>query len=136
MLPRAPAASRDRLSRKRQFTGRGDSLRSQIRKLSALGLLFLCTHTVVHAETGAEGWLRYARLDQQAAQKYDAMPASVIKLGSSAVLETAQQELIRGIRGMLGGTLPIEEAEAHENAILLGTLSDLRAAVPGLSAPN
>ena len=109
---------------------------SRIRTLSALVLFFLCTHTVLRAETGAEGWLRYARLDRQAAQKYDALPASVIKLGSSAVLETAQQELIRGIRGMLGRTLRIEVADAQESAILLGTLSDLRAAVPGLSAPK
>jgi alpha-glucuronidase len=87
-----------------------------------------------HAETGAEAWLRYARLDEQAARQYAALPAVVVLLGDSPVLHSAQAELVRGVRGMLGGTLREENQMPQENAILLGTFSSLKEVTPDFQA--
>jgi alpha-glucuronidase len=84
----------------------------------------------VRAETGAEAWLRYARLDPSAAQKYAALPGSVVVFGESPVLESAKAELLRGVRGMLGRELREEKNPQRGSAIVLGTLSALRADSP------
>jgi alpha-glucuronidase len=84
------------------------------------------------AETGAEGWLRYAPLDKTAAQKYAGLPTRLVVVGESPVLESAKGELIRGIRGMLGRTLGVQKSLPHESAIVLGTVFALKAAVPAL----
>src|SRR5205085_4423589 len=44
--------------------------------------------------------------------------------------QSAQQELVRGIRGMLGRTLRAEPRVANEGAIVLGTLDELKARAP------
>ena len=80
------------------------------------------------AENGADAWLRYARLDQRAEQMYENLPAAVVTLGDSPVLDSAKAELIRGVRGMLGRTLRDDKTLPQENAILLGTVSALQSA--------
>ena len=85
----------------------------------------------LHAETGASAWLRYAPLDDGARQQYrDALPAGIAAFGNSAVVDSARQELIRGVRGMLGRTLRIEARVPAEGAVLLGTLADLQREAP------
>lgn len=94
-------------------------------------LLFLAFGvTCARAETGADAWLRYARLDEQAAQKYSALPPNLVVLGNSPVLDSAKAELIRGVQGMLGRILHEEKNLPQENAVILGTLSALRADSP------
>ena len=79
------------------------------------------------AETGREAWLRYAPLAAR-----PAIPAVVASFGDSVVTRTAREELVRGVRGMAGRTLRIETGLPRENAILLGTLADLKRAAPSL----
>ncbi|MGB2640283.1 MAG: alpha-glucuronidase family glycosyl hydrolase, partial [Candidatus Acidiferrum sp.] len=98
---------------------------------AALLLLALAADGV-RAETGANAWLRYAPLDKQSAQLYANLPASVVTLGDSPVVDSAKAELIRGVRGMLGRTLRDDKALPQESAILLGTISEVRAASPGI----
>jgi alpha-glucuronidase len=86
----------------------------------------------VRAETGADAWLRYAPLDKSVAQKFSALPESVVVLGDSPILNSANAELIRGIRGMLVRTLREEKNLPRESAIVLGPLSALRADSPKL----
>ncbi len=91
------------------------------------GLLLLAFLTnCARAETGAEAWLRYAPLEQSAARKYSALPASVVVLGDSPMLGSAKGELIRGVRGMLGLTLRENQVLPKKSTILLGTFSSLR----------
>ncbi len=106
-------------------------------RLTILGLLLLeCVQPhSLRAETGSEGWLRYARVDATDAEKYNSLPASVVLFGNSSVLESAQSELIRGVRGMLGRTLRIEQVLPRERAIVLGTIDALHDAFPELSGP-
>ena len=57
----------------------------------------------------------------------------VVAVGDSAVIRSAQEELLRGVRGMLGRTLRVEERLPNENAIVLATLADLAKAAPALA---
>ena len=90
----------------------------------------------VRAETGAEAWLRYRPLQEEAARQYESLPAGIVLLGDSLVLRSARGELIRGVRGMLGRTLREERDLPPEKAILLGTFSEMKALVPGLESRN
>src|ERR1700730_9709338 len=84
------------------------------------------------AETGGDAWLRYTPLEKSAAQKYSALPASVMVIGDSPVLDSAKAELIRGIRAMLGRTLQAEKSLPHVSTIILGTVFALKTAWPDL----
>jgi alpha-glucuronidase len=92
-------------------------------RLSLCALAFLLAP--LHAESGYDAWLRYAPVNRPVT-----LPAVVAAYGKSPVIESAQRELIRGVRGMLGRTLRAQSAPASESAILLGTVADLRAAMP------
>ena len=81
----------------------------------ALALLSLpLVPRVARADNGANAWLRYARLQPSTAAQYKSLPDEVIVLGDSPVLISAQNELIRGVDGMLGKKLRL----AHQ--IVLG----------------
>ena len=89
-----------------------------------------------HAETGSDAWLRYARLPPAAAERYRALPATTVSLGDTIVLSTAQAELVRGVKGMLGRTLRIATAVPSESAIVAGTVAQLRKVAPNLRIPE
>lgn len=89
---------------------------------------------VAQAETGYKGWLQYAPIHDPAVRRqYDSLPAVVTVLDNSPIMQSAQQEMIRGVRGMLGRTLRAETQIPDESAIVLGTLADLHRAIPGLA---
>jgi alpha-glucuronidase len=86
----------------------------------------------LRADTGYKGWLRYSRIHNDAVRKqYDRLPAVVVALGKTPVIESAQHELVRGVRGMLGRTLREEDNLPDESAIMLGTISEIRKATHG-----
>ena len=96
--------------------------------------MMLLAVAALHAETGADAWLRYAALDENTARADRAnMPAVVTALGAEPQIDAARQELIRGVRGMLGRTLRIEDRVPSEPAIVLGTVSELRRSAPQLA---
>jgi len=84
--------------------------------------LLLFTAIALHAETGANAWLRYERLANP-----PSLPAVVATIGNEPLLRTAQQEIIRGLRGMTGRTLRAQTGPAAEPAIVVRTgLTDIR----------
>jgi alpha-glucuronidase len=87
------------------------------------------------AEDGSQAWLRYARLNEQEAHRYAPLPAKTLIFGNSAVLTTAQKELIRGVRGMLGTTLRAVPSPS-EPAIVLATFVELQRENAGLTPPQ
>ena len=90
-----------------------------------------------HAEDGSQGWLRYAPPSPGGIPAIDpAMPASIVNLDSSAPSISAQNEILRGVRSMLGRTLRIEPKITHEDAWVLGTTEELHAAFPQYRAPS
>ena len=84
------------------------------------------------AETGAEAWLRYSDLSPAPAENYRSLPEKIVLLGDRPVLKTAQRELVQGVSQMVGKTLLAGVASSPRNAIVLGTLTDLRALIPSL----
>ena len=84
--------------------------------------LLLFAAFTLHAETGADAWLRHAPLDEAAARPYRAaLPAAIATFTAGPVVQSAQSELVRGIRGMLGRTLRIQTGLPAEPALILGT---------------
>jgi alpha-glucuronidase len=98
----------------------------QLLKAIIWGALLLLP-AVVHAETGAEAWLRYAPLAEADRVKYASLPASIVLLGDSPLLHSARQEMIRGVRGMLGRTLREAGGQIREESIVLGRAAILKA---------
>ena len=106
-------------------------------RLLAIGIV-LCAGVqpkLLRAENGAAGWLRYAALDQRAARKYKRLPGATVMLNDSLVLKTAQQELILGVKGMLGRTLRVAGGPLAEPLVVLGTFKELHALAPALVPP-
>ncbi|MCG6922496.1 MAG: glucosiduronase [Acidobacteria bacterium] len=90
--------------------------------------------SAVRGETGYDAWLRYEPADAAACRQYrETLPPVITSLGDGEMITSAREELIRGIRGMLGVTLRVEARIPAESAIVLGTVTDLHAADPGLA---
>ena len=116
----------------------GTSARATWRRLqSAASRLIgtvLLSSVFLHAETGYDAWLRYSRLEGQAlTDLYSRLPATVVALDIAPALVSAQGELIRGMRGLLGRTLRAGAAPVQEDMILLGTLTSIQSLLPTLS---
>ena len=89
------------------------------------------------AETGYAAWLRYAPIDDPDIRKiYNRLPPAVVVLDQSPVEKSAQQEIIRGIRGMLGRTLRIDTRLPDEDCILLGTVASVRQVASEIRLPE
>src|SRR6266851_6845239 len=89
----------------------------------------------LHADTGQDAWLRYASLEAAARAQYESLPANLVVLEDSPLLNSAQGEMIRGVKGMTGKTL-LAGKSVQERAIVLGTLAAIHAAAPGLALPR
>ena len=82
-----------------------------------------------------DAWLRYAPLGAKARSQYASLPSSVVVLGDSPILASAQSELIRGLHGMLGRRFTTAKTVPTQPAILLGTLAELKQAGTSLNPP-
>ena len=79
--------------------------------------------------------LIHISIDRPAAKAYERFPGAVV-LGDSLVLKTAQQELVRGIDQIAGKTLRVGAGSPRENAVVLGTLTELHSLAPALHPPQ
>lgn len=95
-------------------------------------LIVILSSFPLHAETGADAWLRYQHLEPGVIEAYSRFPTAVVAITRSTVVESAKRELIHGVRGMLGQTLRIESPPSSEDAILLGTFEDFASIAPGI----
>jgi len=88
----------------------------------------------VFAETGYDAWLRYESPGTAAVRQYrETIPAAAVICGTSGIVENAGKELSRGIRGMLGRVLRVQSSLPEEDAIVLGTLGEIRGVAPHLA---
>jgi len=92
-------------------------------------LLFWLAFTL-NAETGYDAWLRYAPV------RGGKLPAVLVVLDDSAVMRSAREELNRGARDMLGRRLRVASAMPNEDCIVLGTVPEVRRAVPDIDLPQ
>ena len=89
-----------------------------------------------HAEDGSQGWLRYAPPSSAGVPAgWQAMPGVIVKLDSSELATSAQNEILRGVGSMLARTLRVEPSLPNEDALVLSTTDELRAAFPQYRAP-
>jgi alpha-glucuronidase len=102
--------------------------------LALLALLALGA-SPAHAETGYDGWLRYAPVPASTRVRYAALPRTVVTLGDSPVLTSARDEIVRGLGAMLGERIASNTSVGSAPAIVLGTFADVRRAVPDVGAP-
>lgn len=88
------------------------------------------------AESGYDAWLRYAPLPPEVAARYDMLPAVlVVAEPGDPRLSSARDELVRGVRGLLGRTLRTAAAVPGEPAIVIGTIDQVRAALSNPAPP-
>lgn len=104
-------------------TQSGSRLVLNVAALAMLALLPSCAR----ADTGENAWLRYARLQPTLAAQYKSLPNEVIVLGDSPMLLSAQNELLRGVDGMLGKKLRVvHRADLRRGRIFVGTIKQMR----------
>jgi alpha-glucuronidase len=85
------------------------------------------------AEDGYQLWLRYHLIDNPSLlQQYRLAITSINSTGTSATLQVAREELITGLSGLLGRTLPVQSSLTQNGTILAGTpaSSKIIAALP------
>src|SRR5215470_14875908 len=80
---------------------------------------------------GYDAWLRYDPVDERTVGAlYNALPAVIVAPDDSALVTAARDELMKGVRGMLGRTLRASSRLTDENAIVLGKLEAIKSAIP------
>nr|WP_255551530.1 alpha-glucuronidase family glycosyl hydrolase [Granulicella sp. dw_53] len=81
---------------------------------------------LLHAETGGEGWLRYAPVENVA--MYRAVPRTIVSLGDTPTEQSAARELEKGLSRMLGRTEMVSaEKRWDAQSILIGTEQEIAA---------
>jgi alpha-glucuronidase len=106
-------------------------MRFSILSLTALIAITTCGR----AETGASGWLRYSRLPASERQRYALMPNQIVSLDDDAISKNATAELQRGLHEMLGRDLVSSQNVAGKDAIVIGTVNQIHAALRSWTAP-
>ena len=88
--------------------------------LAALLVLF-CFASVAQAEDGYDLWLRYQPVENAWLGKYRAGANALVTAGTSPTAIAARDELVRGLSGLLGRKIPVEDTLRANGAVLFGT---------------
>jgi alpha-glucuronidase len=81
-------------------------------------------------EDGYELWLRYKLIDvANLLEAYRAAIQSIVLDANSSTLQAAQEELQRGLRGLLGKSIPLSTQFEANGTLLCGTVEQLPEAV-------
>ena len=73
-------------------------------------------------EDGSLLWLRYKQVSLPGRlTEYQAATTQVVKAGTSATLQAAQAELVKGLSGLTGKTVPVNDQPSGDGAVVLGT---------------
>ena len=110
-----------------------------MRRTAVLSTLLLCGTLLGSAgprpanESGYDLWMRYHRIDDPALLRaYRSGITQVVGGGGSPTLYAARAELVRGLDGLLGDTVPVVPEASRDGAVILGTPSSspLMASLP------
>ena len=92
----------------------------------AFALAAMSCMPAAHAEDGHELWLRYRQIETVQANAYRADASQLIAGQGTPTQVAARSELLRGLGGLLGVTLPESEAVTDDGAIVMGTAASSR----------
>ncbi len=88
----------------------------------ALGLFLVIGLGPACAEDGYDLWLRYVRVpDASLLAQYRSAAAQIVVQGGSATMQAADSELVRGLSGLLGQTVPSQTSVTADGAVVVGT---------------
>ncbi len=94
--------------------------------------LLLLIPTPAAAEDGHAAWLRYAPLEPSVRGRAAAlMPETLVIYGDSAPVLRARDELVRGIRGMVGHEVRADRPEGSRRTLVIGTVESVARGNPG-----
>jgi alpha-glucuronidase len=97
-----------------------------LRRILLGSVLFLLASQPARAEDGSELWLRYRQTANPARlAEYRAAIKSIVMRGNSPTLDAAREEMIRGLRGILGQDVTIDAAPTRDGFVIVGTQSTL-----------
>jgi alpha-glucuronidase len=107
-------------------------------QIFTLLIFFLATIclTLCAQSSDQDAWLRYIPLSAEEAAKYSSLPHSIVRLGDSPLLISAQQELIRGLHSMLGGQYHAATGASQAPCLLIGTVDSLGTLLADLISPS
>ncbi len=91
-----------------------------------------CATSATSAASEKDAWLRYIPLDSKTARTYQWLPDVIEEPRDSAVLTSAREELVRGVKDMLGRDMRIKTAVGKQSAFLIGKFSDLTESLPNM----
>jgi len=93
---------------------------------------------MARAEDGHELWLRYQPVSEPMAAHYRQSASELVVADKTPTIAIAQEELVRGLSGMLGKPLSVVPAATQDGAVVLAVtgrsqaISDLRLPMAGL----
>jgi alpha-glucuronidase len=100
-------------------------------KAVTLGVLLVLCRPLLQAEDGADGWLRYAPIEnEQALHQYSKLPDHIVALDTSPVVHSAEAEMTHGLHSMIAKTLEVETRLPAGNSFVLGTVAELEEVLP------
>src|SRR5580658_1806386 len=85
-----------------------------------LALILVCCTVAAQAEDGHELWLRYRPLDAALVRTYREAITGLVA-GGSPTLDAARDEMLHGLGGLLGRSVPATAQIGGDGAIVLGT---------------
>ena len=108
-------------------------MKPAIRQITRPTFLFIscCPLLQAFAATDLDAWLPYRPLEAQTAKQYQKLPSNVVVTGDSIVLKNAEQELVSGIRKMIGRDLTASSVLGG-SSIVLATIPQATVLIPGL----
>jgi alpha-glucuronidase len=92
-----------------------------VRKSLVALLVSFCFASVAHAEDGYDLWLRYRPVEKAWLGKYRAETTALVTAGSSPTIVAARNELVRGLSGLLGRKMRVDDTLRTNGAVLFGT---------------
>lgn len=102
---------------------------ASIKGLYLFLLLLFCGNLL--AEDGYRLWLRYDKIsDPQFLASYKAQVSAIIPFGDSETMKASEEELIRGISGLLGVNVGVRNDITSDGGLVIGKAS----AIPGIGA--
>ena len=73
-------------------------------------------------EDGSQLWLRFPKVNLPSRlAEYQAALTQIATAGTSATLQAAQSELVKGLSGLTGTTLPVVDQPTAAGAVVIGT---------------